>query len=343
MTARKPRTPNLRPVRELTPTLHHRTIHGYRRAFRVAGSGPAILLIHGIGDNSTTWSSVQSTLAQRFTVIAPDLLGHGKSDKPRADYSVAAYANGMRDLLSVLDIERVTVVGHSLGGGVAMQFAYQFPQLVDRLILVGAGGVTKDVNFALRIASLPMGSEALALLRLPLVLPALQMMGRAAGLAIGSTGLGRDIPEMLRILEDLPEPTASSAFARTLRAVVDWRGQVVTMLDRCYLTESVPVQLIWGSHDSVIPVSHARLAHAAMPGSQLEIFERSGHFPFHDDPDRFVEIVERFIDSTDPATHDQELLRGLLRNGRSDAAISGSVDTRVAVLDAMGTDERSAT
>src|SRR6476661_634968 len=132
MTARKPGNPNLRPVRELTPTLQYRTIHGYRRAYRVAGSGPAILLIHGIGDNSTTWSSVQSTLAQRFTVIAPDLLGHGKSDKPRADYSVAAYANGMRDLLSVLDIERVTVVGHSLGGGVAMQFAYQFPQLVDR-------------------------------------------------------------------------------------------------------------------------------------------------------------------------------------------------------------------
>ncbi len=179
MTTRKP---NLRPVRELTPSLQYRTIHGYRRAFRIAGSGPAILLIHGIGDNSTTWSSVQSTLAQRFTVIAPDLLGHGKSDKPRADYSVAAYANGMRDLLSVLDIERVTVVGHSLGGGVAMQFAYQFPQLVDRLILVGAGGVTKDVNFALRIASLPMGSEALALLRLPMVLPALQLVGRVAGL-----------------------------------------------------------------------------------------------------------------------------------------------------------------
>ena len=323
--------------------MQFRTIHGYRRAFRIAGSGPAILLIHGIGDNSTTWSSVQSTLAQRFTVIAPDLLGHGKSDKPRADYSVAAYANGMRDLLSVLDIERVTVVGHSLGGGVAMQFAYQFPHLVDRLILIGAGGVTKDVNFALRIASLPLGSEALALLRLPLVLPALQAAGRVAGLAIGSTGLGRDLPEMLRILEDLPEPTASSAFARTLRAVVDWRGQVVTMLDRCYLTESVPVQLIWGSRDSVIPVSHARLAHAAMPGSQLEIFEGSGHFPFHDDPDRFVEIVERFIDATQPAEYDQDLLRDLLRTGISEGAISGPIDTRVAVLDAMGTDERSAT
>src|SRR5215218_4837228 len=127
MTARKSAKPNLRSVRELTPTLEHRTIHGYRRAYRIAGSGPAILLIHGIGDNSTTWSSVQSTLAQRFTVIAPDLLGHGKSDKPRGDYSVAAYANGMRDLLGVLDIERVTLVGHSLGGGVAMQFAYQYP------------------------------------------------------------------------------------------------------------------------------------------------------------------------------------------------------------------------
>lgn len=337
------RKPNLRSVRELVPTLHYRTIHGYQRAYRVAGSGPAILLIHGIGDNSTTWSTVQSKLAQRFTVIAPDLLGHGQSDKPRADYSVAAYANGMRDLLSVLDIERVTVVGHSLGGGVAMQFAYQFPQLVDRLILVGAGGVTKDVNVALRIASLPMGTEALALLRLPLVLPALQVVGRVGGAMFGSTGLGRDLPDVLRILADLPEPTASSAFARTLRAVVDWRGQVVTMLDRCYLTESVPVQLIWGSQDSVIPVSHAQMAHSAMPGSVLEVFDGSGHFPFHDDPDRFVESVEKFIDSTTPAVYDQDALRDLLRTGISERAITGTIGTRVAVLDAMGADERSAT
>src|SRR6201992_4474586 len=159
MTERK-RKSNLRPVREVTaPTLQFRTIHGYKRAFRSAGSGPALLLIHGIGDNSTTWNGIQAKLAQRFTVIAPDLLGHGKSDKPRADYSAAAYANGMRDLLSVLDIERVTIVGHSLGGGVAMQFAYQFPQLVERLVLIGAGGVTKDVNFVLRLPARPRGSE----------------------------------------------------------------------------------------------------------------------------------------------------------------------------------------
>lgn len=340
MTERKP---NLRTVREVTPSLQYRTIHGYQRAFRVAGSGPAVLLIHGIGDNSTTWSTVQTKLAQRFTVIAPDLLGHGKSDKPRADYSVAAYANGMRDLLSVLDVERVTVVGHSLGGGVAMQFAYQFPQLVERLILVGAGGVTKDVNVALRVASLPMGTEALALLRVPLVLPTLQMVGRIGGSLFGSTGVGRDIPDVLRILADLPEPKASSAFARTLRAVVDWRGQVVTMLDRCYLTESIPVQLIWGSRDAVIPVDHAHLAHAAMPGAELEIFDGSGHFPFHDDPDRFVEVVEKFISSTDPSVYDRDVLRNLLRSGITESALTGPMDTKTAVLDAMDADERSAT
>src|SRR5712672_1422693 len=148
MTERK-RKSNLRPVREVTaPTLQFRTIHGYKRAFRIAGSGPALLMIHGIGDNSTTWNTVQAKLAQRFTVIAPDLLGHGESDKPRADYSLAAFANGVRDLLAALDIDRVTVVGHSFGGGVAMQFAYQYPQLVERIVLVSAGGVAKDVSIA---------------------------------------------------------------------------------------------------------------------------------------------------------------------------------------------------
>jgi pimeloyl-ACP methyl ester carboxylesterase len=341
MTERKP---NLRPVREVTtPTLQFRTIHGYKRAYRIAGSGPAILLIHGIGDNSTTWHGIQAKLAQRFTVIAPDLLGHGRSDKPRADYSVAAYANGMRDLLSVLDIERVTIVGHSLGGGVAMQFAYQFPHLVERLILVSVGGVTKDVNVVLRMASLPIGSEAMALLRLPLVLPAVQVLGQLVGKAIGTKGLGNDLSNVFRILDDLPEPTASAAFSRTLRAVVDWRGQIVTMLDRCYLTKAIPVQIIWGTRDVVVPVSHAQMAHAAMPGSRLEIFEGSGHFPFHEDPARFIEVVERFMDDTKPSDYDQAALRGLLRTGGGEETVTGPADTRVAVLEAMGADERSAT
>jgi pimeloyl-ACP methyl ester carboxylesterase len=297
------------------PSLQFRTIHGYRRAFRIAGAGPALLLIHGVGDNSTTWNSVHAKLAQRFTVIAPDLLGHGESDKPRADYSLAAFANGMRDLLAALGIDRVTIVGHSLGGGIAAQFAYQYPHMVERLVLVSSGGVTKDVSIALRMAAAPMGSEALAALRLPGALPALQLAGRAAKTLFGSTKYGRDLPDGLRLLARLQDPAALSAFSRTLRAVVDGRGQFVTMLDRSYLMPSVPKQIIWGEDDFVIPVSHARIAHAAMPDSRLDIFEGSGHMPFHDHPDRFVEIIERFVDSTQPAEHNQDRLGSLMRIG----------------------------
>ena len=174
-----------------------------------------------------------------------------------------------------------------------------------------------------------------------LVMPALRVAGRALETILSPTGHGRDIPNLLRILADLPEPTASAAFTRTLRAVVDWRGQVVTMLDRCYLTESVPVQLIWGDQDLVIPVAH--MAHAAMPGSRLEIFAGSGHFPHHDDPDRFISVVESFIDSTAPSVHDQAKLRELLRKGSTAGSMSGPMSARYAVLDALGQDERSAT
>ncbi|GAA3182306.1 hypothetical protein GCM10020255_076930 [Rhodococcus baikonurensis] len=186
-------------------------------------------------------------------------MGHGRSDKPRADYSVAAYANGMRDLLSTLGIEHVTVIGHSLGGGVAMQFSYQFPHMVDRLVLVSAGGVTKDVHPLLRLMSVPVVNEVVKLLRIPGAMPLVRMAGNLAGVVHGSNlrpgTMLHDTPDLIRVLADLPDPTAYEAYLRTLRAVVDWRGQVVTMLDRCYLTENLPVQLIWGDDDSVIPVS----------------------------------------------------------------------------------------
>ena len=122
------------------------------------------------------------------------------------------------------------------------------------------------------------------------------------------------------------QATANTAFARTLRSVVDGRGQFVTMMDRSYLMQPVPVQLIWGEEDFVIPVDHARIAHAAVPGSRLEIFENSGHLPFRDHPDRFVEVVERFIDSTQPADHDQDLLRSLLWTGIHEATAPEPVD-----------------
>ena len=222
--------PNLRPVRELTPTLAYRTIHGYRRAYRVAGSGPAILLIHGIGDNSTTWATVQSKLAQRFTVIAPDLLGHGKSDKPRADYSVAAYANGMRDLLSVLEIDRVTVVGHSLGGGIALQFAYEYPVFAERLVVVSSGGLGREVHPLLRAATLPGAELVLPLIAHERVLSA----GIFAGRLLKRIGLeaAPDLAEMARGYASLADGGARQAFLHTLRAVLDPLGQRVSATDR---------------------------------------------------------------------------------------------------------------
>ncbi len=293
-------------------------VHGYRRVYRIAGSGPPVLLIHGIGDDSSTWDEVIPSLARRHLVIAPDLLGHGQSAKPRADYSVAAYANGMRDLLGVLGIESVTLVGHSLGGGVAMQFAYQFPERTERMVLVASGGAGRGVSPVLRTATLPGAHLALASLRLP---GARLAVSAAVGLLEHlDTGLGVDAADLRRIVDALPDYTARAAFIRTLRAVVDWRGQVVTMLDRCYLVRGMPTLLMWGSRDSVLPVGHPHKAHAAMPGSRLEIFDGAGHFPFRSDPARFVRLLEEFIGSTRPSDWSIEDWRELLRVGRAGAA-----------------------
>jgi pimeloyl-ACP methyl ester carboxylesterase len=295
------------------------TVHGHERAYRMCGSGPALLLLHGIGDSSASWVPLMRPLAERFTVIAPDLLGHGESAKPRADYSVAAYANGMRDLLDILGFDIATVVGHSLGGGVAAQLAYQHPTRVQRLVLVSSGGVAREVSPVLRLASTPLADVVLPLLKFA---PARLVTAAAIEvLRVSGTDIGRDAEELGRVIDALPDVATRGAFSRTLRSVVDWRGQVVTMLDRSYLAEAMPVQLIWGAHDAVIPVSHAYVAHDAMPSSRLEIFEEAGHFPHHQDPERFLELLRGFIDATQPVDFDQHRWRRLLRSGRQpDAA-----------------------
>lgn len=289
------------------------TVHGHQRAYRLAGSGPALLLLHGIGDSSRSWVPLMGDLAERFTVVAPDLLGHGESAKPRADYSLAAYSNGMRDLLDVVGIDTATVVGHSLGGGIAAQLAYQHPTRVERLVLVSSGGVAREVSPFLRLASTPAADVVLPMLRLApgrWVTAAVIELLRRSG-----TDLGRDADELGRILDTLPDVATRGAFSRTLRSVVDWRGQVVTMLDRTYLAQAMAVMLVWGAHDAVIPVSHGYLAHHAMAGSRLEVFEEAGHFPHHQDPQRFAEVLTSFIDGTEPTHFDREVWRRLLRHG----------------------------
>ena len=276
------------------------TVHGYRRAYVMAGTGPALLLVHGIGDSSDTWRPVFDQLARDHTVIAPDLLGHGRSEKPRADYTIAGFANGMRDLLSILGVERVTVVGHSLGGGVAAQFAYQFPERCERLVLVGSGGVGRTVSPLLRFAAVP-GAEIL----MPFLgLPPVRALSRAGASLLRSldTALGRDAVEILAVFDALPDTQARRAILRTLRSGVDWQGQVITMLDRAYLAEGVPTLIVWGRHDAIIPLGHARLAQAALPGSRLEIFDEAGHFPHHVDPERFARLIAEFRELHGPRT-----------------------------------------
>jgi pimeloyl-ACP methyl ester carboxylesterase len=316
-----PRKPRPSAEAPLDYEMQYRTIHGYRRSFVHVGKGPALLLIHGIGDSSETWRNLIPLLARDHTVIAPDLLGHGRSDKPRADYTVAGYANAMRDLLSVLGIESASVVGHSLGGGVAMQFAYQYPERCERLVLVSSGGVSRDVHPLLRLASTPGADLVLPLLRLR----AARALGHGAFTLLGALGtdIGLDAVDMVRVFDALPDVTTRRAFVRTLRAVVDFRGQVITMLDRCYLTRGMPTLLMWGRHDAIIPYEHAVLAHSAMPGSRLETFDQAGHFPHHQNPTRFLSVLYDFLASTKPASYSSHEWRELLKRGRvesSDAA-----------------------
>jgi pimeloyl-ACP methyl ester carboxylesterase len=294
--------------------MQYRVVHGYRRALICAGKGPALLLIHGIGDSSATWLQLIPALARDHTVVAPDLLGHGASDKPRADYAVGAYANGMRDLLSILGIERATIVGHSMGGGVAMQFAYQYPERCERLVLVSTGGISRDVHPVLRLAAAPPAGLALPLLSLG----ATQVAVRGAFRLLRwlETDIGRDAGDFIRVFDTLPDWSSRRAFLRTVRAAVDWRGQHVTMLDRAYLAEGLPTMIVWGRHDGVVPYGHALAAHAALPGSRLETFEEAGHFPHHHDPARFVRVLNEFCATTQPASFDAERWRMLLRRGR---------------------------
>ena len=302
--------------------LNEIVLHGHRVFFRSAGSGPVVVLVHGITSTSATWANVLPALAERFTVVAPDLLGHGESAKPRGDYSLGAYASGIRDLLIALGHERATFVGHSLGGGIAMQLAYQFPEHCERLVLVSSGGLGRDITILLRAASLP-GSE----LVLPLLVnEQILGVGRALGTLLGRVGLRvhTDAGEVLRGHASLSDAEARAAFLHTLRTIVDPWGQRVDASDRLYLAQAVPFMLVWGEHDPIIPVEHAQTAHRLVPSSRLELFPDAGHFPHLDDPLRFVRVVIDFMETTEPAQVDPDHWGALLRGGANAVGSPGA-------------------
>ena len=281
----------------LTP--NEMTLHGHRVSYRRGGSGPALLLLHGITNSSQTWEGVAPWLVDRFTLIAPDLLGHGESATPRGDYSLGAHASGARDVLTALGIERATVVGHSLGGGIAMQVAYQVPERCERLVLVSSGGLGRDVHMLLRAASLP-GAD--------FVLPALTSAG-LLGVGRGVGGLlrllrmapGEDVEVLARGFASLDSAGSRQAFLHTVRAVIEPGGQRVSAQDRLSLAALLPTLIVWGERDSIIPAAHGAAAHEAMPGSRFEFFPGAGHMPHDADPERFAALLTEFCGATDSA------------------------------------------
>jgi len=274
------------------------TLNGERIAYRVDGKGPVLLLVHGMAGSSETWRRVTPALAQRFTVLAPDLLGQGESDKSGGDYSLGAQANMLRDLMDSLGYEGATVVGQSLGGGVAMQFAYQFPERCERLVLVDSGGLGREVTFYLRMLTVP-GFESI----FPLFCtPRLRDAGNLIATWLGRAGV-RSTPasqEIWRSYTSLANAESRRAFFRSLRDVIDFGGQAVSALGRLYRAAHLPTLIVWGAKDPFIPVSHAFAAHKAIPGSRLEIFDGVAHYPHCEAPERFVEVLVDFIVSTKP-------------------------------------------
>jgi pimeloyl-ACP methyl ester carboxylesterase len=300
-------------------------LHGRRAVYRIAGEGPPVVLVHGMLNSSSHWQSVALDLADRYTVIAPDLIGHGDSAAPRGDYSLGAHAASIRDLLTALGIERASIVGHSLGGGVAMQFFYQFPARVQRLVLVSSGGLGHEVSPMLRTAALPGMSAALSLAAHPRLLGTLWGAGaRLRGLGVRQ---GTYVQAVARALRPLERPQAREAFLHTLRAVIDVRGQRVSATDRLYLLESMPTLIVWGERDNTIPLEHGRRAHEAAPNSRFRTLPGAAHFPHLEEPEALAAVLREFLDETEPCEMDDAEWGALLvRRSRRERRLASVSD-----------------
>ncbi|PQD97393.1 alpha/beta hydrolase [Mycobacterium sp. EPG1] len=272
-------------------------LHGDRVAYRDVGDGDeTLLLLHGMAGSSDTWRAVMPQLSKRYRVIAPDLLGHGQSAKPRGDYSLGAFAAWLRDLLDELGVTSVTIVGQSLGGGVAMQFVYQHPDYCRRLVLISSGGLGQDVGWTLRLLSAP-GSELL----LPAItLPPLIRAGEKLRSWFSAVNVGSPRgAEMWSAYSSLADSQTRQAFLRTLRSVVDYRGQAVSALNKLHLTSELPLMVIWGDQDRIIPVDHGFALDQHRPGCRIEVLDGVGHFPHVEKPDVVVDLLDDFIALTE--------------------------------------------
>lgn len=284
-------------------------IHGRQVTYSTDGTGPVLLLIHGVAGTCESWREVIQPLARHYTVIAPDFPGHGGSAPGGGDYSIGGLAAGLRDLLLTLGHDRATLVGHSLGGGVAMQFAYQYPEMVERLALVSSGGLGPEVTPILRAAALPGADLFIATTAGPAA-----RIGSVIGRGLGAIGLrpDTDVAEVARGYASLADADRRASFLASVRAVIGTGGQLIDAADRLYLAEGLPVLIVWGSRDPIIPVHHAEDAHRAISGSRLVILDGVGHVPQLEAPGRFLVALEAFLRETEPARFDADEWRARL-------------------------------
>lgn len=269
------------------------TLHGLDLHYVDAGEGAPVVFVHGLLGSHRDWADLLDTLSAHHRVLAPDLFGHGASAKPMGDYSLGAHAATLRDLLDHLGIGAVTLVGHSLGGGIALQFAYLFPDRVQRLVLVSSGGLGRELSLLLRVATFPGVEWVLPVLASRWVRDRGEALGR--GLARVGMRAGSDATQAWRGFVSLGDPESRRAFLATSRSVIDPGGQTVTAQHRLSEIAAVPTLLVSGTHDRLIPSWHAVAAQQAMPNSRIVVFERAGHFPHLEDPDRFARVLNEFI------------------------------------------------
>lgn len=267
-------------------------LHGLRLAYADSpGTGTPILLVHGVGSSIDSWVDVGESLAAAGRhVIAVDLIGHGASNSGNGDFSLGANASAIRDLLDALQIDRVHLIGHSYGGGVSLQFTYQFPERVASLVLMSSGGLGSDVHFGLRAASLP-GSEMV--LRAAVSTRVVNSLHWTRS-ALGKVGLRhRGVSERtLTKLQRLQDEGRLEGFVSTVRGVIGLEGQRVQAVDRLAKLRPQHVLIIWGDADAMLPIEHGRRAHELVPGSHFVEIADAGHHPHDDAPDRvFLEIL----------------------------------------------------
>jgi pimeloyl-ACP methyl ester carboxylesterase len=260
-------------------------VHGIPIAWTEMGSGPPLVLLHGLGDSHRTWRLVAPRLAKRFRVLMPDLPGHGLSGRPDAPYTLGWYAQIVLAWLDALEIERAHVVGHSFGGGVAQWLVLEARERVDRLGLVACGGFGPEVSLGLRLAAFPVLGGALAQ---PLMGLGTQVLMRLGG--------QRSSGEVARTAWMNSAPGSGMAFHRTVAGCIDLLGQHMQTWDRIHqVKELPPLAIFWGEEDPILPIAQARGACARIEGTTFFAYPRVGHFPHLEASERFVGDVLVFL------------------------------------------------